>query len=781
MLKSVRIAAAICISLCAGVPSTLATVDEVTFGDAASETAHRLVADHSEIITGGLKQPARRLLPLAPVSFDGGFVTVSIKVDPQQLNYVTAKLWGSDKGQACGRLLLYADGLQVGYRHEGDYDILNQCDEEAEAPGRFLYQTVPLPLSLTKGKTTVTLKVAALGANWPYGTTFEQQQKNLTVPSRGIYRLYTHVEPRFVPDASEQQGTPPPPAIRPEPGEEVIDQSKQIVIDRLEKLLAKPIPAAKSGSLKERAARLLLVSEAYNTAWTPAYQNDRAIEQVVQDGDSMANEFASKPGYASVDWPGAGPLGEAIIRTTAGLAKRLDEQTTIAGQVTQRRKAWARALKQSVDYWRTHRRSYTNQSMIVDWNIYTANRALKLIEPALALPEERTLHYLYQAAGIEPWLGSDPHDESQEVADTPEHGTSNPFGGGYYLVTRKGLSRELGWVGTYGETILHFDCNMARLTGDGKLRQQLAKLERARMYFRYPGQDADGFACMKLISEVDNRTAHYPLSGGAYTAPNIREEWWMDVPALLTDDPTSTGAAQQSMADHEYFAYIKGRLKDPDTLGMMRNVDEYAKVKTLPTSSYRFPMRDDQPDFVFADEEDAIVAIKQGNTRLFVNLYFRAERGVNNVARLCEITPSMTRIATVRTQTQIAPSGQTYIRPDWVDGIRGHGMPPPGQEIHQAWAGEELPIAARPADATMPRYQDWGPYLGKAQRYQVQYGNYLVEMNSSENRDFPIDIPPAFAHGRDLVSGKSAHELTGLALKPLTTVVLWAPEKEVPN
>jgi hypothetical protein len=680
-------------------------IDQIVLGDSGSEDSHDFTSERSEALKGGLDESARRLLPLSPASFDGGWIAFTIKVDPQAQNYVTAKFWGSDKGQESGRLLLYANGLQVGYRHEGDYDVLNQCDDEGQAPGRFFYQTVPLPLSLTRGKTSVLLKIAALGRMWPYGANFAQYQKNLVQPSREIYRVYTHVQTRFVPEGSEKQGQLPSVTVRPEPGEEVIAQSKQIVTDRLNRLLqqtASPRPA----NPRDRYARIGLLAEAYNTNWTPAYHDARAIEQIVQDGDAVVREFTEKPDLIGKDWPGAGPLGEAVVRTATAIAPRLDETIEIAGKQVQRRKAWADVFRNSVDFWRTHRRSYTNQSMIVDWNIYAANRALALIAPDRALPEARAMRYLYEAVGIEPWRGSDPSDEPASIADTPERGASKPYGDNYYLVTRKGLTRELGWVGTYGETILHFTCGMAKLTGDEKIRQQLAKLQQARMVFRYPGVDADGYRCMKLVSEIDNRTAHFPLSGAAYVSPNIREAWWMDVPALLSDDATTVGAAQQSIDDKQYFAYVKGRLKDPDTLGMMRNVDEYAAVKALPSRAYQFPMADDQPDFAFADEEDAVVAIKHGDTRLFVNLYFRAERAVNSVARVFELTPTITRIATVRTNAQANPSGQTYKRPDWIDAIRSKGMPPPGQDLHQAWAGEELPISARPAGASLPKYGD---------------------------------------------------------------------------
>ena len=136
-------------------------------------------------------------------------------------------------------------------------------------------------------------------------------------------------------------------------------------------------------------------------------------------------------------------------------------------------------------------------------------------------------------------------------------------------------------------------------------------------------------------------------------------------------------------------------------------------------------------------------------------------------------TPSITRIVTARTQTVVNESGKTYTRPDWIDGIRGRGMPPAGETIHQAWAGEVLPIAKRPEGAKLPAYGDWGPFLGKADFYELHYGPYLILMNSSKDRSFALKIPPNFLDGTDLVSGTAAKALLGTSLKPLTTVVLY--------
>jgi hypothetical protein len=743
-----------------------AVLDDILFGESASEQKHGLKEEKSEAFSGGLDQRARKLLPGGSHPWEGGTLEWQMKVDPQKQNYLTVKLWGSDKGQKCGRLVLFAAGLQVGYRKESDYDVLNQCDDEAWAPGRFVYVTVPLPPKLTKGKTDLDLKIISLGAMWPYGSTFEKYQKALTQATRGIYRAYTHTTPRFAPAASEKQGEMPAARTRSTAGEEVISESKETVKSRLTKLLTTAKTSA--GNQSGRSSELSLLAEAYNTKWTPAYHDSRAIDQIVRDGDAMAEDFAKDPSCVSKDWSGAGPLGKAILLTWPELSKKLGDKIRIGGTEMTRGKAWTDVLAGSVNYWRTHRRFYTNQSMIVDMNIYTANRAVQLMEPGRALPEARTLRYLYESAGIEPWLGSDAGEK-----ELPKANDRDLYGNHYHLITKKGLSRELGWVGTYGETILSFLHDMVVLTGDQKLREQLRKIEAARMYFRYPGVDAEGYRCMKLAGEIDNRTAHYPVQGSAYNAPNIRESWWMEVPALLADDPISVGVAQQSVAEGQYFAYIKGRMKDTDTQSMMRNVDEWETVSKLPPSSSRLPATPGQPDFVFADEEDAVLALKQGETCLFINLYYRAERAVNRVARVLELTPNITRLATVRTEVEVIRSGETYQRPDWIDQIRGRGYVPPGETIHQAWAGETLPISKRPDDAKSPKYGDWGPFVGKAAFYSLQYGDYLIGLNTTEDQTYDLRVPDAEAH-RELVSKKEIKATDGVVkVGPLSTVVLY--------
>jgi hypothetical protein len=757
--------------------------DMLCFGEPRSEQTHGLSEVRSAVIRDGLGQPARQLLPLEPPSHNGGSVSFKLQVDPQAQNYFTVKLWGSDKGEERGRLLLYLDGQQVGYRHEGDHDVLNQCEAEALYQGRFVYQTVALPRMLTQGRTNVFLKIGALGRMWPYGTNFAQKQKQFTHSSRGIYQVYTHTNASFVPAATEKQGAAVKPTTRPAgAGEKILDEMRATVNARLEGLM-KSADAGKSGS----QANVLLLANAYNTPGTTAYHNPRAIAALVKAGDTFM-----RPGVIGKSWTAAGPLGEAIMLVgLEPLQSALDEVIEVpanfpflpdwrrrepleepaikdadaAGKTVRmkRRAAWAQVLRASLDWNRKNgRRFYTNQSMIVDQNLYTANRALMLLDPAQALPKAQALRYVYEAIGLLPWLGN----------DTDDGGSSQPYGTNYFQVTRKGLTRELGYVGTYGETILKFCRDMAELTGDAQVREQLLKLQAARMNFRYTSLDADGYRQMKLAGEIDNRTAHFPVAQGAYGIANIREAWWMELPAYLKDD-VSVGAAQQCLEDNQYFPRLESRAKDNDTLGMMRNIEEYATVRALPKSSYRLPMSDSQPDFVFADEENAVIALKHGDQRLFVNFYYRQEFGVSGVTRILDITPSVMRIGTVLSQFEVDSSGRQWTRPDIIDFERTGGMPPPDEKIPQAWRGEKLPIAKRPDDASRPEYGKWGPFVGKASFYWLRYGNYLFGINTTPTRTYRLPAPTDVKSAPELVSGKTLDLTKEIKVGPLTTVVLF--------
>lgn len=63
-----------------------APVDTMVFGDRAVEQNHHLSGAQSEIISGGLGESARRLLPLQPADWRGGSMAFTMKIDPVRPN-----------------------------------------------------------------------------------------------------------------------------------------------------------------------------------------------------------------------------------------------------------------------------------------------------------------------------------------------------------------------------------------------------------------------------------------------------------------------------------------------------------------------------------------------------------------------------------------------------------------------------------------------------------------------------------------------------------------------
>ena len=152
--------------------------DEIVFGQPSSERRHGFSDKATEIVRGGMEEPARVLLPVPGERVEGGNMTFTMKIDPDRQNYFTARFWGSDSGNS-NLLILFCEGKQVGYRHLGDYDVLDIANEDLPRPGHFTYTTVPLPFSFSdkiKGKQIFSLIIAVVifFSNWfPTGTCSE--------------------------------------------------------------------------------------------------------------------------------------------------------------------------------------------------------------------------------------------------------------------------------------------------------------------------------------------------------------------------------------------------------------------------------------------------------------------------------------------------------------------------------------------------------------------------------------------------------------------------------
>lgn len=755
----------LCLLLPTAVSAATPLIDELIPGDNASESRHQLSAERSEVVAGALAQPARRLLPGDGTQWEGGRFTLSMKVDPTRPTYLTARFWGDEVNP--NYLVLFCEGKQVGYRHLGDIDVLALPDDEPRYNGRFYYVTMPLPRNLTAGKSEVKLEVRSSGPIWGYAKTFEQYQKPMTAPSRAIYRLYTHTDGCFVPPAGETQGAPPKESVRPAPGPEVLDAVKQRVNGTLDGLLKSKRP------LNQMQA--LLLAKAYFVKWTVAFQNPKVVEQVIRSADDR--HVAWKKDAPAVwcdgatwnpDWFGLGPMADAVRLLAQPIGPALDAK--LDGEKS-RRAAWSEMFVASREWLRMHRRTITNQAIFTDTNLYRSHRALVAIDPASAWPEEQAKRYLYECLGLMPWLGT----------DTPT-GPEKPWGANYLQLTEKGLSRELGYVGGYGEILgqmvdaYEATCSPGQ-EGDPKLKAQIARLQRARLYFRYPMADDEGHRAMRLATGIGWRDTHFP-GGITYAQREGLDETGIYA-AAVTLDPPAVGAAQQMFDDNQFFASIARLVKDRRLradYGLLSVPDDYAKLQAQPRNGHRLPMSWDQPDTVFADEENGVVAIKHGTEILYASLYWRSRLGINSLARLHYLTPRYQQLAVVYEDVKFTPSGKTWKRPNWTNfGFANGGHRYPGK-LESAHTGEELPIPQLPPDVPLLPGKD-NPYAGRADFYQLRFGPYLIAMNTTKDKTFELSPPPGLKEAPDLVSKKNLSLSTPPQIAPRTTVVLYLENK----
>jgi hypothetical protein len=749
--------------------SLAATLDMLPLGDAAAEGAHSLSAQRSEVIKGGLDLPARTLLPAEAANWEGGRIAFTMKVDPEKPNYLTVRLWGGDVNH--NLLLLFAEGKQIGYRHLGDIDLLDLGSDEPAYNGRFFYNTTPLPLELTKGKKQLAFEVRSNGRIWGYGTNFEQYQKPMTEPTRGIYALYTHTDGCFVPPVGEKQGDAPVNAlVRKEPGPEVIEQVKARVSREL------------AGTLKDRRppgqVSMHLLARAYSVKWTPAFENPKVVEKIVQGGDELFARFRkdpkiaqADPGVYNADWFGLGLAGDAIRLVAKPLAPLLDAQIDDGrgGKIT-RRAAWSEMLVASREWHRRNRRQYTNQAMIKDMNIYRANRGIAAIDPARAMPEKDALRYLYEAIGLQPWLGD----------DLEGGGSAKPLGDAYLQLTAKGLTKELGYVGLYGEVLdwvtqIYDATREPGQPGDPKIKAQLERIADARGVFRYPMLDAEGNRAMRIETAVGWRDTHLP---GDVTYGE-RQTWDASTlyTAAATLDAASIGYAQQMFADNQFFESVRDQLKGGGTritAGLLGVPEQYELLAAQPPSSRRLPMSM-AVDFAWADEENGVLAIKRGDEILYASLYWRARHAVNNLARIHHLTPRFARVAVVREETQFEPGGMTWKRPDWINfGFANGGLRYPNAP-KSAHAGEVLPIAKIPAGIDFKPGKE-NIHAGKAQFYTLRYGPYLIGMNTTLDKTFELRAPEGVREAPELVTGKTVPLPSPLRVGPRSTRILYIRE-----
>ena len=761
-------------------PLAAAPIDVLVMGDAESEKAHELTpafpppsegkqytypratdpsaTPPSEVIRGGLGEPARRLLPRSPLSdMYGGELNFKLKVDPVNQNFFTMKLWGSDASES--ELILNCENHEIGRRHGNSSADLFVHHGGAWLPGRFWYRTATLPLKLTKGKTTVAIKIRSAGKIYDYNNKAytPNYQYLMKTPSWQIYRVYSHAG-SFVDPQGEVQGSPVTSPVRTSPGAEVLESWKKDVAGRVE------------GALKGRGIGLNdleYFANSFEVAWTPGYRDARLLAAIIKGIDGVTTSYAKNNAEAGGDWGGKyGGVGVAVARIFPQLKERLQETVDFGGNIgpTTRQKGWSQMLRASVDAGRLHRRTISNQEIFCARSIYGANKGLRLVDPANALLEAEALRYPYEAAGLAPFLG----DDELGGGPTPVRGKM-PFGPNWFMVTTKGTTKEPSFVGSdYGEMGTRV-YEMGLLAGDRRLRERGLEMTRARARFRFPGADRDGFRVMTAAEPVGTRNNYLP-GHDVYIARDTSDTGISMVAREAA--PDLAGWFQQQVEDGQLYPLMQreGDRKAPDASWVP---DELAAALAKPKSGTKLPMATGAPDFAWADEENMVVAAKRGEERFFANMVWRGNTSINGAAMVFLITPQTAVRAEVRLDDlRFVPSGKTETGSASVDSFGW--LNPPDHKLHpNGEVGDLFPIAIRPdlGGKLPPRNNDGGRGTG----YTLCYGRWLVGMNGNYTTgDYLMKLPPGFASGVDLVTGKEVK--APVVLKKGTTVVFHLPK-----
>lgn len=870
--------------------------DTIAFADTASERAHDFSGSNTEVVDGAMGFKARVATPLTPPRDRLGDLRLTAKVDPARQNYLTLKFWGGEASPL--RTVLYVNGAQAQFRTSGDYEAVNP-GFGAGLPDRFYYTTAMLPLASTQGHDKVEVIVRTHAASFTStATTQSRRYYAATVHTSAAYtppaaddtgyKVTTKAAPALTAqrqqelidsyraqqishfDSLTRKADATPPVPMP------IGRYKDDLRFYAETLLTDWSPVRTDAEKRAALERIFASVDAYTRQY---YGNVKSL---------------GNGGHQS-DWGGYyGALGEALYivenligddgvcgqerfrafldapfatGTTAG-DNSLPSTDWEGGELT-RGEAWERVLKANFDFARSRLSYIYNQMMYTYEGAWKAHEGLRVIGSAFYEGKQRSHRIAGESLGWEPFLGEEvlvgpdgkaldlthslfQHDRNAVYTDdylkivmrglakskTDENGDvvrRKPYGAHYTGITRDGLTRENGYVGSYGEStnyVMSWFFRTLGHQGDESMNDEILKLAllnvHARGQTRYQSTDADGNRVMLMQQVIDDRNTAYPgkiayavdANTGRGIAHASLEQYMADHPGRYSGAEwqpywsyarEATGFAQQQLADNQYFPYFAKVLAEhrydlrlPDTYAYVtggraererlggktaagvllpqtdtdRYTDEELAKLGVDRATYEKP-------YAWADIDNLFVSFRDsrgvggGAIRVFGNLFHRNKGFLGN-GRLHVQRDGHDQLVQIETEGVLTyrdyvPRAGSTEDPMFFDRYTAPDRP-------LALAGELVPVAHQPGVGTVDRdnfVQD-NPYSGYPDLLTARYGAYLIAFNTTRaaygnEKAHRVALPAGFpgTKVRDLISGRELPVAQGkVTVPPLRAVVL---------
>lgn len=172
--------------------------NEVSEAEAGFEYVRTSEVQSREV--DGIEYTYRTIMP-------NGSMVLNLECSPDEINYLTVRLWGGDTGDTILWICDPATGCmnadnslqpkRNSLTDRRDWVELNYTSSTPQYDGGFIYATYLIPEIYTSGRESVSLRLYSTGGPSNYSSPAIKEQKE---PSRGIYDVYMTQDPAFVPE-----------------------------------------------------------------------------------------------------------------------------------------------------------------------------------------------------------------------------------------------------------------------------------------------------------------------------------------------------------------------------------------------------------------------------------------------------------------------------------------------------------------------------------------------------------------------------------------------------